>query len=137
MDLPNYDEQPDSPVPSGPGVTFKLEKESYAASEPVVLRGAYELDPPLIEKVGDDALYWTQLVAIRRDQPLVHAHAAQEPPQVVMSRPPIKAAPGTKIGGWFNVELRAHLGLGPGTYWLAAFLVNHRTEWVSLELRAE
>lgn len=132
--LPSFDEQPASPPIDTPGVAIRLGADTFRAEEPAVLHGSYWLDAPLIERVGDEPLRWIQIVVTARDRPGLASRPAREPKQLVPATPRQPVAATVETGGWFNVDLREHLGLAPGRYFVVAILSEHRSAWLPVEL---
>jgi hypothetical protein len=136
MKFPNYDEQSASPPIDDPGVAIRIVAESFGPSVPAILHGRYLMDAPLIRLTRDEGLSWIIILAVRRDSPGIFTRAARPAGPMTM-RPLVNPGPSTLTGGWFNLDLRAHLGLDPGSYWVAAFLGDHRSGWLPLELRSK
>jgi hypothetical protein len=133
--LPSYDEHKGSPQLADAGVAARLEPARAGRGEPAILRGAYLADAALIRLTGDTPLAWVRVIAIRRDAPGVFSRAAREEPQVAQARPRgIPVDPSARSGGWFSLDLRAHLSLPPGRYWVLVALGDHVTEKMALEL---
>ncbi len=138
MEFPSYNQEAQSPTPSKPGLEVKLGGEVFRMADPVALYGGYLIGSPLLQQVGDDALVWTQIVAIRRDKPGVWFAAARANPRVAMQRATDAPAPPPEAteGGWFSLDLRKHLDLRvePGRYWLFVSLGDYITERMSFEI---
>lgn len=139
MDFPSYNQEAQSPTPSKPGLEVKLGAEVTRMAEPVALYGAYMIGGSLLKQVGDDALAWTHIVAIRRDKPGVWSSPARANPRVAIPRSPDAPAPPPEAqeSGWFNLDLRKHLDLRvePGRYWLFVALGDYITERMSFEIK--
>ena len=127
MDLPNYDLLDESPPLDDPGIVIRLAAPSCGPGEPAILYGAYELDAASLRLIHGDELCWISVVAVRRDSPAIATKAARPAGPSDMA-PPIPPGSTASEGGWFNLDLRAHLNLAPGRYWVAVFLLDHRTD---------
>jgi hypothetical protein len=137
--FPSFEEVAESPPVPASGVAAALGGASFERGAPVALYGSYAADGAFLVKCEGRPLPWVNVIVVGRDAPDVWIEPVVErhrlPPMPADERSAL--SPTFRVGGYFNLDLRAHLGLpeGPGRYWLFVSMGDSITDRIAFELR--
>jgi len=139
MNFPSFEPVPKSPEVADLGLAVILDAAEFKAGGTVALYGSYVIDGEFIQKCNDEPDTWIRLIVIRRDKPAVWTKPILEKPNLapIPSREDEPPGPTVRSGGYFNLDLREHMGLPDeaGSYWLIVSMGDYVTDRISFEIR--
>lgn len=138
MEFPSYESVPKSPEVEDLGVAVVLDATAFRPGEPVAMYGSYAIGAEFIQKCSDEPETWILLIVIRRDEPAIWTKGVLDKPDSSPPPPPPEEPPDPTVrtGGYFNLDLREHIGLPdePGSYWLIVSMGDYITERIPFEI---
>lgn len=139
MDFPSFEPVSESPEIAELGVVVELGATEFKVGDPVTLYGSYLVDGEFTQRCHDEPHTWIVLIVIRRDQPGVWSKPVREKPNLAPVPLQQEELPGPTFrrGGYFNLDLREHLGIPdePGSYWLIVSMGNYITDPIPFNIR--
>jgi hypothetical protein len=139
IQFPSFEEVAQSPPRPDLGVAVALGGAWFERGAPVTLYGSFAADDAFHARCHGQPLAWITVIAIGRHVPDVWVESVIERRRLAPPPTDERAAPSPtfRVGGYFNLDLRQHLGLPdePGRYWLLVSMGDYLTDRMAFELR--